>query len=96
MPEIKCPKCGEVFTVDESGYAAIVSQIKDAEFHKELCERVAQLEKSKNDELSLIRTQAVADKDKSVFELNKEIESLKSKLETQGKDFELRTVSECP
>lgn len=47
------------------------------------------MEKSKNDELSLIRTQAVADKDKSVFELNKEIESLKSKLETQGKDFEL-------
>ena len=45
MPEIKCPKCGEVFTVDESGYAAIVSQIKNAEFHKELCERVAQLEK---------------------------------------------------
>lgn len=89
MPEIKCPKCGEVFTVDESGYAAIVSQIKDAEFHKELCERVAQLEKSKNDELSLIKTQAVADKDKSVFELNKEIENLKAKLESQGKDFEL-------
>ena len=89
MPEIKCPKCGEVFTVDESGYAAIVSQIKDAEFHKELCERVAQIEKSKNDELSLIKTQAVADKDKSVFELNKEIERLKAKLESQGKDFEL-------
>lgn len=89
MPEIRCPKCGEVFTVDESGYAAIVSQIKDAEFHKELCERVAQLEKSKNDELSLIKTQAVADKDKSVFELNKEIENLKAKLESQGKDFEL-------
>lgn len=89
MPEIRCPKCGEVFTVDESGYAAIVSQIKNAEFHKELCERVAQLEKSKNDELSLIKTQAVADKDKSVFELNKEIENLKAKLESQGKDFEL-------
>ena len=89
MPEIRCPKCGEVFTVDESGYAAIVSQIKDAEFHKELCERVAQLEKSKNDELTLIKTQAVAEKDKSIFELNKEIESLKAKLESQGKDFEL-------
>lgn len=23
MQEIKCPKCGEVFQVDESGYAAI-------------------------------------------------------------------------
>lgn len=89
MPEIKCPKCGEVFTVDESGYAAIVSQIKDAEFHKELCERVAQLEKSKNDELTLIKTQAVAEKDKSIFELNKEIENLKAKLESKGKDFEL-------
>ena len=89
MSEIKCPRCGEVFTVDESGYAAIVSQIKDTEFHKELCERVAQLEKSKNDELSLIRTQALADKDKSVFELNKEIESLKAKIESQEKDFEL-------
>ena len=89
MPEIRCPKCGEVFTVDESGYAAIVSQIKDAEFHKELCERVAQLEKSKNDELTLIKTQAVAEKDKSIFELNKEIENLKAKLESKGKDFEL-------
>ena len=87
MPEIKCPKCGEVFTVDESGYAAIVSQIKNAEFHKELCERVAQLEKSKNAELSLIKTQAIAEKDKSVFELNKEIESLKAKNKRARKRF---------
>ena len=36
MPEIKCPKCGEVFIVDESGYSAIVNQIRDAEFHKDL------------------------------------------------------------
>ena len=27
MQEIKCPNCGEVFTVDESGYAQIASQI---------------------------------------------------------------------
>lgn len=36
MQEIKCPKCGEVFTVDESGYAAIVKQVRDREFEKEL------------------------------------------------------------
>lgn len=29
MQEIKCPKCGEVFQVDESGYAAIVKQVRD-------------------------------------------------------------------
>ena len=36
MHEIKCPRCGEVFTVDESGYAAIVGQVRDEEFHREL------------------------------------------------------------
>ena len=42
MQEIKCPKCGEVFQVDESGYAAIVKQIRDREFQKEVLEREAQ------------------------------------------------------
>ena len=32
MQEIKCPKCGEVFQVDETGYAAIVKQVRDREF----------------------------------------------------------------
>ena len=36
MQEIKCPKCGEVFQVDESGYAAIVKQVRDKEFSKEI------------------------------------------------------------
>lgn len=39
MQEIKCPKCGEVFQVDESGYAAIVKQVRDKEFEKEILER---------------------------------------------------------
>ena len=34
---IECPKCHEVFRVDEAGYAAIVKQIRDKEFSKELC-----------------------------------------------------------
>ena len=29
MQEIKCPNCGEVFQVDESGYAQILSQVRD-------------------------------------------------------------------
>ena len=47
MPEIKCPKCGEVFTVDESGYAAIINQVRNDEFYKELHEREVQLKKEK-------------------------------------------------
>ena len=36
MSEIKCPKCGEVFTVDESSYADIVKQVRDEQFNAEL------------------------------------------------------------
>lgn len=40
MAEIKCPNCGTVFTVDESGYAQIVAQVRDAEFEQELKRRM--------------------------------------------------------
>ena len=53
MPEIKCPKCGEVFTVDESGYAAIVAQVRDAEFHDAVRERIEQLNREKQNEKHL-------------------------------------------
>ena len=43
MQEIKCPKCGEVFQVDESGYAAIVKQVRDKEFEKEVDMRESQI-----------------------------------------------------
>ena len=36
MENIKCPKCGEVFQIDEAGYAAIVKQVRDREFSREL------------------------------------------------------------
>ena len=39
MHEIKCPHCGKVFTVDESGYAELVKQVRDAEFAHEVQER---------------------------------------------------------
>ena len=42
MQNITCPKCGEVFQVDESGYAAIVKQVRDREFTKEIKDRETQ------------------------------------------------------
>ena len=37
--EIKCPKCGTMFTVDKADYADIVSQVKNQEFAAELAKR---------------------------------------------------------
>ncbi|MDR0523634.1 MAG: DUF2130 domain-containing protein [Candidatus Methanoplasma sp.] len=39
MSEIRCPKCGEVFKVDESLSADIVRQVRNAEFEKEVAAR---------------------------------------------------------
>ena len=81
MQEIKCPKCGEVFQVDETGYAAIVQQVRDKDFKKDVKEREAQFEKEKNAELELLRTQnekeleeTVAGKDALIHELQSKIE----------------------
>lgn len=34
MNELKCPNCGQIFQVDESGYSALLQQVRDAEFTK--------------------------------------------------------------
>ena len=69
MNEIKCPKCGEVFKVDESGYAAIVKEIRDEEFKKE---QKKQLE-FEMQKIAIQHNNEIHDKDK-------EIESLKQSL----------------
>lgn len=42
MNEIKCPKCGTVFQIDEADYDSIVKQIRDREFDKEISSREEQ------------------------------------------------------
>lgn len=43
MKELKCPKCGNVFQVDEADYASIVNQVKNAEFDAEITRRMSEL-----------------------------------------------------
>jgi len=66
MQEIKCPHCGQVFTVDESGYQQIVSQVRDKEFHKELERREQELFDRKKSDL-----EALENKQKSELEVLK-------------------------
>ena len=80
MQEIKCPKCGEVFQVDESGYAAIVKQVRDREFGKEIEERTRQLALDKENAVRIVRSQtenmykdALAKKDLQQMELQGKI-----------------------
>jgi len=46
MKELKCPHCGNVFTVDESDYAALLNQVKNSEFEHELSRRLHEIEQN--------------------------------------------------
>ena len=81
MKELKCPHCGNVFTVDESDYAAMLGQVKNAEFESEVTRRVHELEKN---EQARAQAQQAADKaqqaaDKAQMQL--QLQALQSQLQ---------------
>lgn len=85
MQEIKCPKCGEVFVVDESGYANIVKQVRDKEFAKELKKREEELKEAQQKDLDLVRLEqknqldkALSAKDSELSEKEKKIQELEA------------------
>ena len=57
MQEIKCPKCGKIFQVDETGYASIVKQVRDKEFEKEINAREKQFENEKENAVKIAKAE---------------------------------------
>lgn len=53
MKELKCPKCGSVFTVDEADYAFILQQVKTTAFDAELERRLREVSKEEKTRLEL-------------------------------------------
>lgn len=87
MNEIKCPKCGEKFSIDETQYASIVKQVKDKEFTKELKNREAQFEKEKKNLLQLTKLELEKEFNKELTNKDSEISELKSKIESEQVAF---------
>lgn len=86
MQEIKCPKCGEVFQVDETGYDQIVQQVRDKEFSKELERREKELNDKRERELELIRLQEEKEYTASITQKNTEISTKEQRIaELQAK-----------
>ena len=81
MQEIKCPSCGKVFQVDESGYSQIVSQVRDHEFHAELERRARELEEKKESDLKVVRMQQEKENESALQEKDREISELQHKLD---------------
>lgn len=89
MPQIKCPHCHEVFTVDESGYAAIADQVRNAEFAKELHEREDRIRKEKDGELKLLQSRAQNDMQAKAAEYERQIAQMQARLDAAVKDRDI-------
>lgn len=83
MQEIKCPKCGEVFQVDESGYAAIVKQVRDKEFLKEIESRESQFLTEKESAVQLAKLELEREFSEKLNNKESEIAKLKSEIQTE-------------
>ncbi len=80
MKEIQCPKCKELFRLEDSGYADIVKQVKDVEFNSEV---------EKNKEIALKDKQVAIELEKqknknNLSEMIRERDNLKNKLENMN------------
>ena len=88
MKELRCPQCGNVFTVDEADYASIVNQVKNAEFHEEVERRLVEMSAKKDAENKASMAEAgktfqeqIFKKDQTISEKDNEIARLKDKIE---------------
>ena len=95
MKELKCPKCGSVFTVDEADYASILQQVKNQEFEAELRRRLAEMDSRHKAEQQLANAKAQQDfqnqLNRKVAELNaKEAEMERIKHQGQTEIANLR------
>jgi hypothetical protein len=81
MNEIKCPNCETVFSIDEAQYADIMSQVRTAEFEKEIYDRLALAEKAKQTEIQLAEAKIAEKLKDEATKKDAAIAELKAKLD---------------
>lgn len=72
MAQLKCPKCGEIFTVEASEYEALLSQVRNTEFEKELHQRLST-------EKALLESEHARANEKANAEAEKRLQELRMK-----------------
>ena len=89
MKELKCPKCGTMFTVDEADFETIVSQVRNQEFAAEIVKReeeirlqIAAEQKASSLQVEMKHLQALSDKDLAIKTKEAEIVKLNEQLQS--------------
>lgn len=89
MHEIKCPKCGASFTIDEAGYADILKQVRDEEFDRDLHARLEIADQQRNNAIALVEAQLEKKRTEDVGAKDSEIERLKEQIKSADVSREL-------
>ena len=99
--EIKCPKCGAVFKVDEASYAKIVKQVRDDEFSRDLAEREKSFEREKSAAVELAKVDTektlqseLNQRENRIVKLEAELDNLKMQSEAELRNLKTRTEIE--
>lgn len=88
MNEIKCPNCGEVFTVNESQYSELLAQVRTTEFDKEIHARIEQALALEKQKAQNEQQQMLSQKESEIQELKATISNFESQKELIKKDTE--------
>ncbi|MCI8272661.1 MAG: DUF2130 domain-containing protein [Clostridia bacterium] len=80
MNEIKCPKCGQVFQIDETSYESILKQVRDDEFNKQINAREEQYKVEKANEIRLAEAHIREELQKQISDKEIELSNLKNQV----------------
>ncbi len=81
--QIRCPHCGEVFTIDETNYDSIVKQIRDHEFQAEIREREQIIKEQQDASIRLLKMEQEANLEKELAKYKERIGDLERDLKVQ-------------
>ena len=80
MKELKCPKCGSTFSVDEADYALLLSQVKNSEFETELTRRIHELEQTRKAQQQAEQARVAAEQQLKLQNLQTQIQALQAQI----------------
>ena len=94
MNEIKCPKCGTMFKINETDYENITKQIRDKEFEKELNRIHEEHKKDLEREIKLAEISTEKQLKEILNQKELEIQNLKNEIELNKKEKDIEINKE--
>ncbi len=94
MAEIKCPKCGTTFKVDDDSYADILSQVRGAEFEKELHNRLSENAKQAEADKRLALAEQASKNEREIAKNSADLQKELSKKEHEISELQAKNAKE--